>query len=111
MLQIQTKKLKQMNNNNNDRPDPKINRFLNNIADKINGKAMVDDSLLTESEYNERPKTMESEIETLKAQISYLTEIVENMSKKIIISEESADTVDIVIGGHHFRGKMSPVRR
>ena len=31
--------------------------------------------------------------------------------EKTIITEGSADTVDIIIGGHHFRGKMSPVKR
>ena len=40
-----------MNNNNNERPDPKLDRFLNNIAGKI---TMAEDSLINESEY--KPK-------------------------------------------------------
>jgi hypothetical protein len=98
-----------MNNNNNiERPDPKLDRFLNNIAGKI---TMAEDSLMTESEYKPKKNSKDSEIEELKQQIAYLTEIVENLSEKTIITEGSADTVDIIIGGHHFRGKMSPVKR
>jgi hypothetical protein len=97
-----------MNNNNIERPDPKLDRFLNNIAGKI---SMNEDSLINESEYRPKNNAVNSEIEELKQQIAYLTEIVENLSQKTIITEGSADTVDIVIGGHHFRGKMSPVKR
>jgi cell division septum initiation protein DivIVA len=97
-----------MNNNNFERPDPKLDRFLNNIAGKI---SMNEDSLINESEYRPKNNAVNSEIEELKQQIAYLTEIVENLSQKTIITEGSADTVDIVIGGHHFRGKMSPVKR
>jgi|LauGreDrversion4_2_1035121.scaffolds.fasta_scaffold162063_2 cell division septum initiation protein DivIVA len=97
-----------MNNNNIERPDPKLDRFLNNIAGKI---SMNEDSLINESEYRPKNNAANSEIEELKQQIAYLTEIVENLSQKTIITEGSADTVDIVIGGHHFRGKMSPVKR
>jgi cell division septum initiation protein DivIVA len=97
-----------MNNNNIERPDPKLDRFLNNIAGKI---SMNEDSLINESEYRPKNNAVNSEIEELKQQIAYLTEIVENLSQKTIITEGSADTVDIIIGGHHFRGKMSPVKR
>jgi cell division septum initiation protein DivIVA len=97
-----------MNNNNIERPDPKLDRFLNNIAGKI---SMNEDSLISESEYRPKNNAANLEIEELKQQIAYLTEIVENLSQKTIITEGSADTVDIVIGGHHFRGKMSPVKR
>jgi cell division septum initiation protein DivIVA len=97
-----------MNNNNIERPDPKLDRFLNNIAGKI---SMNEDSLINESEYRPKNNAVNSEIEELKQQIAYLTEIVENLSQKIVITEGSADTVDIIIGGHHFRGKMSPVKR
>ena len=100
-----------MSNNMNERPDPRIDRYLSNLAGVINEKAMVEDSLINESEYSPKKKSLESEIETLKEQISYLTQIVENLSQKVVITEGSADTVDIIIGGHHFRGKMSPVKR
>jgi hypothetical protein len=97
-----------MNKNNIERPDPKLDRFLNNIAGKI---TMSEDSLINENEYRPKSNSNDSEIEELKQQIAYLTEIVENLSQKIVITEGSADTVDIIIGGHHFRGKMSPVKR
>ena len=60
---------------------------------------------------NNQYKRQKNQQEELKQQIAYLTEIVENLSEKTIITEGSADTVDIIIGGHHFRGKMSPVKR
>lgn len=97
-----------MNNNNIERPDPKLDRFLNNIAGKI---SMNEDSLINESENRPKRTSNNAEIEELKQQIAYLTEIVENLSQKTVITEGSADTVDIIIGGHHFRGKMSPVKR
>ena len=97
-----------MNNNNIERPDPKLDRFLNNIAGKI---TMTEDSLISENQNKPKRHSKDSEIEELKQQIAYLTEVVENLSQKIVITEGSADTVDIIIGGHHFRGKMSPVKR
>ena len=98
-----------MNNNNKiERPDPRLDGFLKNIADKI---TMSEDSLINENEYKPKRNSNDSEIEELKQQIAYLTEIVENLSQKVVITEGSSDTVDIIIGGHHFRGKMSPVKR
>jgi hypothetical protein len=96
------------NNNNKETIDPKLDKFLNSIAGKI---TMTENTYTNETEYKPRQTSINIEVEELKQQIAYLTEIVENLSQKTIITEGGADTVDIIIGGHHFRGKMSPVKR
>jgi hypothetical protein len=93
------------NYNPNDKPDPRVGRFLDKISDKIGLQEEVN------TEKRIPRNNLENEIADLRDQIEYLTEVVMSLTSKTIISEGDGDTVDLILKGHHFRGKMAPVKK
>lgn len=95
-----------------DKLDARVDKLLQKISKEVNHDHMVDEEYLYESKiHNANTSSLEHQIYELKQQVQTLTEMVSGLQGATVIEEGKSDEVHLVIMGHHFKGKMSPVKK
>lgn len=95
-----------------DKLDPRVEKLLQKISKEVNHEHMVDEEYLYENKiHNTNNSSLEYQIYELKQQVQTLTEMVSKLQGATVIEEGKSDEVHLVIMGHHFKGKMSPVKK
>lgn len=95
-----------------DKLDARVDKFLQKISKEVNHEHMTAEEYLYESKiHNANTSSLEHQIYELKQQVQTLTEMVSRLQGATVIEEGKSDEVHLVIMGHHFKGKMSPVKK
>lgn len=95
-----------------DKLDARVDKLLQKISKEVNHDHMVDEEYLYENRiHNTNSSSLEYQIQELKQQVQTLTEMVSKLKGATVIEEGKSDEVHLVIMGHHFKGKMSPVKK
>lgn len=99
-----------------DKPSKQVGNYLSTLANKVKHDKMLKEGSETHEEVNyllEEIISLKSMIRSLKRDVQNIVreELEDIMSEATLIQEGSADTMHIVLGKHHFKGKVSLVKK
>lgn len=86
--------------------DPRLDNYLKNLSQNVK----FNNEMNEEVTYTKK-RSLEDKVDELNEKIEALYELIEGLTGKVVMTEGSGDVVDLVIGGHHFRGKMQMVKK
>lgn len=90
--------------------DERVGRLLTKLHEHINKSQMVGEDYIEEEYQEQKRVSPEDEIAELRNDIAELKEMVKHMmNNSHVVMEGSSEIVNLFIGEHRFRGKMTPV--